>query len=198
MTLAAILTPEHGLEAELDQNVIADSSQAGVPVYSLYQGDRRRPTAEMLAGLDALVYDIQDIGARFYTYTTTMAYAMEEAAKAGVPFYVLDRPNPITGLDPEGPMLDDDLRSFIGYYPMPVRHGMTSGELAGLYNSELGIGAELEVVPMEGWRRSMWFDQTGLAWVDPSPNIRTLTQALLYPRRGAARRAVELFGRPRH
>ena len=181
VTLAAILTPEHGLEAELDQAVIGDSSLGGVPVYSLYQGDRRRPTAEMLAGLDALVFDIQDIGARFYTYTTTMAYAMEEAAKADVAFYVLDRPNPITGLHPEGPVLDEELRSFIGYYPMPVRHAMTSGELARLYNEENSIGADLHVVRMEGWRRSMWFDETGLPWVDPSPNIRTLNQALLYP-----------------
>ncbi len=181
VTLAAILTPEHGLEASLDQSVIDDSTYGGTPVYSLYQGDRRRPTPQMFAGLDAVVFDIQDIGARFYTYTTTMAYAMEEAAKAGLPFYVLDRPNPITGLRPEGPVLDDGLRSFIGYYPMPVRHAMTSGELARMYNAELGIGAELHVVAMEGWRRSMWFDQTGLPWVDPSPNIRTLNQALLYP-----------------
>ena len=181
VTLAAILAPEHGLEAELDQNVIGDSAQAGVPVYSLYKGDRRRPTAEMIAGLDALVFDIQDVGARFYTYTTTMAYAMEEAAKAGLPFYVLDRPNPITGLNPEGPVLEPDLQSFFGYFAMPVRHAMTAGELARLYNSENHIGADLHVVQMEGWRRSMWFDETGLPWVNPSPNIRTLNQALLYP-----------------
>ncbi len=181
LTLAAILTPEHGLDAVLDQEVIGDSTYAETPVYSLYQGDRRRPTAEMLAGLDALVFDIQDVGARFYTYTTTMAYAMEEAAKAGIPFYVLDRPNPITGLDPEGPVLDPELRSFIGYFQMPVRHAMTAGELALMYNEANHIGADLHVVKMEGWRRSMWFDQTGLPWIDPSPNIRTLNQALLYP-----------------
>ena len=181
VTLEAILTPEHGLEAELDQSVIGDSTHAGVPVYSLYQGNRRRPTSEMLDGLDALVFDIQDIGARFYTYTTTMAYAMEEAARAGLPFYVLDRPNPITGLAPGGPVLDEDLRSFIGYFPMPVRHAMTSGELALMYNDANHIGADLHVVEMEGWRRSLWFDQTGLPWIDPSPNIRTLNQALLYP-----------------
>jgi uncharacterized protein YbbC (DUF1343 family) len=181
LTLAAILTPEHGLEAELDQEVVDDSTHAGVPVYSLYQGDRRRPTPEMLAGLDALVFDIQDVGARFYTYTTTMAYAMEEAAKAGIPFYVLDRPNPITGLKAEGPVLEPDLESFIGYFPMPVRHAMTAGELARMYNAENRIGADLHVIAMEGWRRSMWFDETGLPWVNPSPNIRTLNEALLYP-----------------
>ncbi|MEZ5392806.1 MAG: DUF1343 domain-containing protein [Bryobacterales bacterium] len=167
LTLAALLTPEHGLEAKLDQEVIDDSMYKGVPVYSLYQGDRRRPTQQMLANLDAIVFDIQDIGARFYTYTTTMAYAMEEAAKAGVPFYVLDRPNPITGLHPEGPVLDPALRSFIGYFAMPVRHAMTAGELAQMYNGERNIGAELHVIEMEGWRRSMWFDETGLPWVNP-------------------------------
>ena len=181
VTLTAILTPEHGLEAELDPELLDDSSYVGVPVFSLYQGNRRRPTPEMLAGIDALVFDIQDIGARFYTYTTTMAYAMEEAAKAGKPFYVLDRPNPITGLNPEGPVLESGLRSFIGYFAMPVRHAMTAGELARMYNSENGIGAELHVIEMQGWSRSMWFDETGLPWVDPSPNMRTLNEALLYP-----------------
>jgi uncharacterized protein YbbC (DUF1343 family) len=135
----------------------------------------------MLAGLDALVFDIQDVGTRFYTYTTTMAYAMEEAAKAGLPFYVLDRPNPITGLRPEGPVLEPDLQSFVGYYPLPVRHAMTAGELALLYNAENHIGADLHVIEMEGWRRSMWFDETGLPWIDPSPNMRSLNEALLYP-----------------
>jgi uncharacterized protein YbbC (DUF1343 family) len=181
--LAAIFTPEHGLDGDLDQARIADAAEAGtgVPIYSLFQGERRRPQPEMLQNLDALVFDIQDVGARFYTYASTMAYAMEEAAKAGLKFYVLDRPNPIGGERVEGPLLDRELRSFVGYFPMPVRHGMTVGELARLFNDANGIGADLEVIEMEGWRRSMWFDETGLSWMDPSPNMRTLQQALLYP-----------------
>jgi uncharacterized protein YbbC (DUF1343 family) len=135
----------------------------------------------MLEDIDVLVFDIQDIGTRFYTYATTMAYAMEEAAKRGIPFYVLDRPNPIRGDVVEGPVLDEALRSFVGYFPMPVRHGMTIGELAAMFNAEAKIGADLKVVKMEGWRRDQWFDETALPWVNPSPNIRTLEQALLYP-----------------
>ena len=135
----------------------------------------------MLRGIDALVFDIQDIGARFYTYVSTMAYAMEEAAKAHIPFYVLDRPNPITGVHVEPPMLDRDQLSFIGYFPLPLRHGMTIGELAALFNAENHIGANLTVVRMEGWERGDWFDATGLPWVNPSPNIRSLTAAVLYP-----------------
>jgi len=135
----------------------------------------------MLVGLDALVFDIQDVGARFYTYVTTMAYAMEEAAKQGVAFYVLDRPNPINGVAVEGPVLDENLRSFIGYFSLPLRHGMTAGELARLFNGENRVGAQLEVIRMEGWQRGDWFDATGLPWVDPSPNIRNLTEALVYP-----------------
>jgi len=182
VTLAAIFTPEHGLEGRLDQANIADGQGPGsIPVFSLYQPARRRPTAEMLQNVDVLVFDIQDIGARFYTYITTMAYAMEEAAKHGKPFYVLDRPNPITGSVVEGPLLDDELRSFIGYFPMPIRHGMTAGELARMFNQERSIGADLHVIALEGWSRGQWFDETGLPWVNPSPNIRTLQQALLYP-----------------
>ena len=135
----------------------------------------------MLDNVDVLVFDIQDVGARFYTYITTMAYAMEAAAEHGVPFYVLDRPNPITGALVEGPVLDEELRSFIGYFPMPIRHGMTVGELARMFNQERAIGARLEVIEMERWSRGQWFDETGLPWVNPSPNIRTLDQALLYP-----------------
>ena len=181
--LAAILSPEHGLAGRLDQARIANSTDptTGAPVYSLYQGERRRPTAEMLRGVDVLVFDIQDIGARFYTYVTTMAYAMEEAARHDIPFFVLDRPNPVNGVAVEGPMLDESYRSFIGYFPMPVRHGMTAGELAQMFNEERRIDVELSVVGLEGWRRADWFDETGLPWVDPSPNIRTLEQALLYP-----------------
>jgi uncharacterized protein YbbC (DUF1343 family) len=135
----------------------------------------------MLADLDALVFDIQDVGARFYTYTTTMAYAIEEAAKAAIPIYILDRPNPITGTRVEGPMLDAEQRSFIGYMDLPVRHGMTMGELALLFKARKQLGADVRVVPLRGWRRAMWFDQTGLPWVNPSPNIRSLDQAILYP-----------------
>jgi uncharacterized protein YbbC (DUF1343 family) len=152
----------------------------GLPVHSLY-GDTRRPTAEMLKGIDVLVFDIQDIGARFYTYITTMAYCMEEAAKANIAFVVLDRPNPIGGLHVEGPMLDADKRSFIGYMPLPVRHGMTVGELARYFNSENKIGARLQIVEMKGWRRSFYYWDTGQVWTNPSPNMRHMTAALLYP-----------------
>ncbi len=181
--IGAIFSPEHGFEGSLDEALIADGRHAptGAPIISLYQPGRRRPTAEALSGLDALVFDIQDVGTRFYTYATTMAYALEEAAKAKIPFYVLDRPNPITGTRVEGPSLDPKLRSFIGYFEVPVRHGMTLGELALMLNAEKGLGADLRIVAMQGWRRELWFDETGLPWVDPSPNIRTLTQALLYP-----------------
>ena len=181
--LQSILTPEHGLEGLLDKSVIGDGvdGATGLPVISLYRGERRRPTAEMLQGLHTLVFDIQDIGARFYTYITTMGYAMEAAAAAGIEFFVLDRPNPIGGTQVEGPLLDDDLRSFIGYHSLPVRHGMTVGELARMLNAEREIGVDLKVVPMEGWRRDLWFDETGLPWVNPSPNIRNLDQAILYP-----------------
>ena len=181
--LKVILAPEHGLEGLLDQSEIGDGvdEKTRVPVISLYQSDRRRPTAEMLAGLDALVFDIQDVGARFYTYITTMGYAMEAAAGAGIDFVVIDRPNPIGGLAVEGPVLDDELQSFVGYHSMPVRHGMTVGELARMFNQERKIGVDLTVVPMEGWRRDLWFDETGLPWVNPSPNIRNLDQAILYP-----------------
>jgi uncharacterized protein YbbC (DUF1343 family)/CubicO group peptidase (beta-lactamase class C family) len=183
VTLQAIFSPEHGVHGRLDEENIADARDqaSGVPIYSLYQGEQRRPSAAMLQNIDALVFDIQDIGARFYTYITTMAYAMEEAAGHGIPFYVLDRPNPITGLAVEGPVLDESYRSFIGYFAMPVRHGMTAGELARMFNAERKIGARLEVIPMENWRRDQWFDETGLPWVNPSPNMRTLQQALLYP-----------------
>lgn len=177
----AILSPEHGLTGELDEKVASGRDPAtGLPVYSLY-GDTKRPSASMLKGLDALVYDIQDVGARFYTYITTMAYAMEAAAAAGLDFYVLDRPNPINASIVQGPVMDRALKSFIGYFPLPVRYGMTPGELARLFNLESGIGAKLHVIQMQGYRREAWFDETGLPWINPSPNIRSLTQAILYP-----------------
>ena len=141
----------------------------------------KRPDEKMLRNLDALVFDIQDAGARFFTYITTMAYAMEAAAKKGLAFFVLDRPNPITGLLVQGPIMDKELKSFTGYYPLPVRHGMTVGELAGMFNVENRIGAKLRVIKMEGYRRGDWYDETGLLWVGPSPNLRTVTAAALYP-----------------
>lgn len=131
--------------------------------------------------MDTLVFDIQDIGMRFYTYITTLGYAMEAAAKVGIRFVVLDRPNPINGVDVEGPIADDDQLSFTAYHQLPVRHGMTVGELARLFNAERKIGVDLQVIQMEGWRRDMWFDETGLLWINPSPNMRSLTAATLYP-----------------
>jgi uncharacterized protein YbbC (DUF1343 family) len=179
--LTALFSPEHGIRGAADEKVDSSVDKAtGLPVYSLY-GETRRPTAEMLRGVDVLLFDIQDIGARFYTYITTMAYAMEEAAKAGIPFYVLDRPNPIGGVKIEGPMLDADKTSFIGYMPLPVRHGMTVGELARYFNAEKRIGAKLEVIAMKGWRRTHMFWDTGQTWVNPSPNMRSITAAILYP-----------------
>lgn len=181
--LELVLTPEHGLEGTLNQSEIADGEDArtGLVVYSLYQTKRRRPPVEMLREIDAVIFDVQDVGARFYTYITTMGYAMEAAAAADIEFFVLDRPNPINGVAVEGPVLDDSLESFVGYHSLPVRHGMTVGELARMFNTERDIGARLHVVEMQGWSRHLWFDETGLPWVNPSPNIRTLDQATLYP-----------------
>ncbi|HXF42311.1 MAG TPA: exo-beta-N-acetylmuramidase NamZ domain-containing protein [Pyrinomonadaceae bacterium] len=180
--LVALFSPEHGIRGELDQSKIDDSrdEKTGLPIFSLY-GETRRPKQEQLNGLDAIVYDIQDVGARFYTYTTTLKYVLEEAAKAKIPVFVLDRPNPINGIDLEGPLADKDKLSFIAAHEIPVRYGMTIGELALMMNEEDRIGADLKVIKMEGWRRQMWFDQTGQTWVNPSPNMRSLTQATLYP-----------------
>lgn len=179
--LTKLFSPEHGIRGALDEKV-SDSTdeKTGLPVYSLY-GESRRPKPEQLKDLDALVFDIQDVGARFYTYISTMGNAMEEAAKAKLPLYVLDRPNPINGVDVEGPVADADKLSFIAYHTIPVRHGMTVGELAQLFNDERKIGCDLRVVKMENWRRGMWLDATGQAWVNPSPNMRSLTEATLYP-----------------
>jgi uncharacterized protein YbbC (DUF1343 family)/CubicO group peptidase (beta-lactamase class C family) len=179
--LVALFAPEHGIRGEADENVSdTKDEQTGLPIYSLY-GESRRPRPEQLKDLDALVYDIQDVGVRFYTYTTTLGYLMEEAAKAKVPVFILDRPNPINGVDVEGPLADADKLSFTAYHTIPVRHGLTVGELAGLYNDERKIGCDLRVIKMENWRRPMWFDSTGLTWVNPSPNMRSLTEAALYP-----------------
>jgi uncharacterized protein YbbC (DUF1343 family)/CubicO group peptidase (beta-lactamase class C family) len=181
LKLAAIFSPEHGIEGRVDEKVPSSSDVAtGLPVYSLY-GETRRPTEQMLRGIDALVFDIQDAGVRFYTYTTTLGYAMEEAARHKISFYVLDRPNPLGGETIEGPMLDRDRLSFVGYFPMPVRYAMTLGELAQMFNAENKIGADLHVIAMKDWRRSDAFETTGLTWIPPSPNLRSLTAALLYP-----------------
>ncbi|MGB6484327.1 MAG: exo-beta-N-acetylmuramidase NamZ domain-containing protein [Candidatus Acidiferrales bacterium] len=179
--LAAIFSPEHGIFGKEDSNVASATDAATrLPIYSLY-GQTRRPTDEMLRGLDALVYDIQDAGVRFYTYTTTMGYAMEAAAQHRIAFYVLDRPDPLDGITIEGPMLDPDQLSFVGYFPMPVRYAMTLGELAQMFNAENKIGADLHVIQMQDWHREDPFETTGLAWTAPSPNLRSLDAALLYP-----------------
>ncbi len=179
--LVALFSPEHGLGASSEGRIASGRDQAtGLPVYSLY-GETRRPTAAMLAGLDALVFDMQDVGTRYYTYPTTMAYAMEAAAQLKLDFFVLDRPDPITGDTVQGAVLDSDLTSFITYLPLPVRYGMTIGELARLFNAEKKLEAKLHVVEMRHYTRAMWFDQTGFAWVPPSPNLRKLEQAVLYP-----------------
>ncbi len=176
-----LFSPEHGLTGNLDGGVgFTRDPTTQLPVFSLY-GAVKRPTDTMLEGLDALVFDIQDAGARFFTYITTMGYAMEAAARKGIPFYVLDRPNPINAAVVQGPVLEEDLRSFTGYFPLPVRYGMTIGELAGLFNTENRVGAQLHVIGMRGYRRDAWYDETGLQWVGPSPNIRALDQAILYP-----------------
>jgi uncharacterized protein YbbC (DUF1343 family)/CubicO group peptidase (beta-lactamase class C family) len=184
-TLVSLFSPEHGIRGVLDAKVpSAIDDKTGLTIHSLY-GDTRRPTAAMLEGIDTLVVDLQDVGARFYTYMTTMAYVMEEAASRGIAVVVLDRPNPINGFQIEGPMLDKEQLGFTGYLPMPIRHGLTLGELARLFNGENKIGANLTVVPVRNWHRDDWFDDTGLPWINPSPNMRSLNQATLYPGIGA-------------
>ncbi len=182
LTLVALFSPEHGIRGALDQAKIDDTKdeKTGLPVFSLY-GDTRKPTPEMLKGIDTLVFDIQDIGARFYTFISTMGLAMEEAAKNKIRFVVLDRINPINGNDVEGPVADADKLSFIAHHQIPVRHGMTVGELAQLFNTERAINADLQIIRIEDWKRTSWLDETGLTWINPSPNMRSLTQATLYP-----------------
>jgi len=181
--VTTLFSPEHGLRGDYDELLKVPSSideATGLPVHSLYS-TVQRPTEEMLEGLETLVFDIADVGVRYYTYTTTMTYCMEEAAKRGLRFVVLDRPNPINGVDVEGPLLDPPFRSLAAYHRTPVRHGMTAGELARFANAEYGIGCDLHIVECVGWDRRMWFDETGLPWINPSPNMRSLTQATLYP-----------------
>jgi uncharacterized protein YbbC (DUF1343 family) len=182
--LGAIFGPQHGFNSDLQENMIesphARDDRRAVPIYSLYS-ETRQPTAEMLRGLDALVVDLQDVGTRIYTYIYTMAHCLIAGARHGVPVVVCDRPNPIGGTAVEGPMLESGYESFVGEYPIPMRHAMTIGELARLFNEHFGIGAKLEVVRMEGWRRASYWDATGLPWVLPSPNIPTLDSAIVYP-----------------
>jgi uncharacterized protein YbbC (DUF1343 family) len=181
--LVALFSPEHGIRGEAEAGQSVDSSvdqQTGLPIYSLY-GDTTRPTDAMLSGVETLVYDIQDVGTRTYTYISTLLEVMHACAQRGLPVVVLDRPNPIGGDQVEGNVLDPRFASFVGPAPIAMRYGLTIGELGQFFNAELGVGADLTVVPLQGWRRSMWFDQTGLSWVNPSPNIRSVTAAALYP-----------------
>ncbi|HEU5352752.1 MAG TPA: exo-beta-N-acetylmuramidase NamZ domain-containing protein [Terracidiphilus sp.] len=185
LRLTAIFSPEHGVSGTLDATHIANSLDAAtdVPVYSVYGATDtdRRPTAAEMDSLDAIVFDIQDIGVRYYTYETTLGYFLEAAARTHKPIYVLDRPNPINGVDVQGPIADAGRESFVSYWQTPARHGMTLGELARMFNAERRIGARLTVVPMQGWMRGDWFDSTGRLWINPSPNMRNLTEAALYP-----------------
>ena len=179
--IVAIFSPEHGLSGQSDERVSsAKDPSTGLQVFSLY-GETLRPTDEMLKGVDALVFDIQDAGVRFYTYTVTMAYCMEEAAKRNIAFYVLDRPNPIGGEIVEGPVLDPDKTNFVAYFPIPVRYGLTIGELAQYFNSENHINADLHVIAMKNWHRNYFFESTGLRWIPPSPNLRTMKGSIAYP-----------------
>ena len=179
--VVALFSPEHGIAGHSDEKFASSKdASTGLPIFSLY-GDHLRPTDEMLQGIDALVFDVQDAGVRFYTYTTTMAYCMEEAAKRKISFFVLDRPNPLNGDIVEGPMLDAEKTSFVGYYPLPVRYGLTIGELAQFFNAENHINSDLHVIPMKNWHRNYFFESTGLKWIPPSPNLRTLKGSLLYP-----------------
>ncbi len=181
--LKALFSPEHGIAGNQDHENVGNDrdSRSGLPIWSLYKGKDRKPAPEMLKDIDVLVFDIQDIGARYYTYVSTMRNAMEAAAAAGLTFVVLDRPNPINGIAVEGPMLDPAEISFVGCTTMPLRHGMTIGELARYINFEDKLNANLVVVAMKNWRRTDWWDSTGLTWTDPSPNMRSLAAALLYP-----------------
>jgi len=184
LKLVALLAPEHGIRGDAAEGVkIVDETdpRTGAPIFSLYMAEDRGPTPEMLKDVDVLVYDLQEVGGRTWTYVSTMALSMQAAAKKKIPFVVLDRPNPIGGEIVEGALLDPKFRSFVGMYPIPARHGMTVGELATLFNQKYGIGVDLIVARVTNWRRSQWFDQTGLPWVNPSPNLRSLAAVTSYP-----------------
>jgi uncharacterized protein YbbC (DUF1343 family) len=179
--LVALFSPEHGISGRADEKVASSKDPTtGLPTFSLYD-ESRRPTDEMLKGIDTLVFDIQDAGVRFYTYTATMGYAMEEAAKRNISFYVLDRPNLLGGEIIEGPMLDPDKTNFVAYFPIPVRYALTIGELAQFFNTENHIGCDLHVITMKNWHRNYFFESSGIRWVPPSPNLRTVKGSILYP-----------------
>ena len=179
--LVALFSPEHGIRGVAETRVTSGTDEkTGLPVHSLY-GETYKPTPEMLEGVEALIYDIMDLGVRQYTYESTMALAMQAAAQKGIPIVVLDRPNPVTGTIVEGNILEPPFQTFVGIYPVLSRHGLTMGELARMYNAEQKIGAQLIVVPIEGWKRDMWGDQAGIPWINPSPNIRRLEAAIHYP-----------------
>jgi uncharacterized protein YbbC (DUF1343 family) len=181
--LVALFSPEHGIRGTEEGGVEIEGGRdpvTGLPLHSLY-GKTRKPTPEMLSGVEVLLFDIQDVGARYYTYVSTMALAMEAAGEEGIPFVVLDRPNPIDGLRVQGNVLDPDFSSFVGLYPVPMRHGMTVGELARLIRGEFGVEVELHVLPAKGWKRRMIFGETGIPWVPPSPNMPSVESALHYP-----------------
>jgi len=191
VALKALFSPEHGIRGALDENVNDGvDAKTGLPIYGLY-GHTNRPAPEQLRDLDALVFDIQDVGCRFYTYITTMGWCMEAAAQAHLKYFVLDRVNPIGGAAIEGPVLEGE-PAFVGFHPIPLRYGMTIGELARLYNAERKLQCDLTIVPLEGWSREAWFDQTGLPWTNPSPNMRTLTEATFYPGVGLLESAVSV------
>jgi uncharacterized protein YbbC (DUF1343 family) len=182
--LVALFSPEHGIRGEElgGVDIEGDIDQpTGLIIHSLYLEKNRKPTPEMLEGIDALLFDIQDVGARYYTYLSTMARAMEAAGESGIPFFVLDRPNPIGGTAVQGNVLDPAFSSFVGLFPVPMRHGMTPGEMARMYVGEFGIQVDLHVIPLDGWKRDMLFSETGLPWVPPSPNMPSLESALHYP-----------------
>lgn len=178
--VSALFAPEHGPTGTREGNIESGHTEDGLPIYSLY-GETHRPTAAMLEGLDAIIYDIQDVGARFYTYSTTLALVMEECARHGVAVVVLDRPNPIGGAVVEGPGIHDDCRSFVGHMDVPVRHGMTLGELARLHQTDAQLDLDLQIVPVANWQRSIYWPDTGLTWVAPSPNLPDYTSAAWYP-----------------
>ena len=184
LQLVALLAPEHGIRGTLEAGVkVGDEKdpKTGVPIYSLYKAEGQRPSDEMLKGVEAILYDLQEVGGRTWTYVSSMALAMEVAAKKKIPFVVLDRPNPIGGEIVEGALLDPAFKSFVGMYPIPARHGMTVGELATLFNTKYGIGADLIVIRTANWKRSQWLDETGLPWINPSPNLRSLAALTSYP-----------------
>ncbi|UUI41214.1 exo-beta-N-acetylmuramidase NamZ family protein [Oceanobacillus oncorhynchi] len=181
--LTALYAPEHGIRGDAKEGQEVSSSidaKTGLPVYSLY-GETRKPSQEMLADVDVLVFDLQDIGSRYYTYIYTMAYVMEACMEYGKKLIVLDRPNPVSGLNMEGNLVEPDVRSFVGLLPIPNRHGMTIGELAWLFKKEFAYACDLSIVPMEGWKRRMYFDDTNLFWIPPSPNVPVVDTAILYP-----------------